>query len=283
MNNDNDELAIPEDTTIVQVEVDAVGAIVRSEVEAQLSAAHRYPRSIKRFLGEAKMMATINRETAEMCIYSLPRGGKNITGPSVRLAEICASAYGNLHIGARVLDAGETDITAQGIAWDLEKNVRVTLETKRRITNKQGRRFDDDMVIVTGNAAASIALRNAIFRVVPKAYVQAIYEAARATAVGEGRTFDDRRAEVVQRLTKLGITQERVLARVNRTALLDVTADDLEVLIGLGTAIKNADVSVDAAFPAPMTAPDPANEGKRMSLGKASQTPAEPQRQPGDD
>jgi recombination protein RecT len=35
--------------------------------------------------------------------------------------------------------------------------------------------------------------------------------------------------------------------------------------------------------PEPMPQPSPANEGKRMSLGKASQTPAEPQRQPGDD
>ena len=49
-------------------------------------------------------MATIDAEVAGSCFYKLSRGGKTIEGPSVRLAEIVASAWGNLKFGARIID-----------------------------------------------------------------------------------------------------------------------------------------------------------------------------------
>ena len=237
------------ETDVERVDTKAVALLNRSEVEAQLDAAHRHPRAVKRFLSEALTLATLTREVAESCIYTLPRAGKAIAGPSVRLAEICASAYGNLHVGARVIDVEDKVIVSQGIAWDLEKNLRVTVEVRRRITDKKGRRFDDDMITVTGNAAASIALRNAIFRVVPRAYVDTIYAKVREAAVGNAMTLADRRAEVVSRLGKIGVPIERVFARLGKVAIEDVGLEDVETLIGLGTAIKAGDLTIDAAFP----------------------------------
>lgn len=273
MNTNDPSTAIqqlPDDDTVVHVEVGAVAAIVKSEVEAQIEAAHRYPRNIKAFLNEAMTLATINQDVAESCIYSLPRGGKMITGPSVRLAEICASAYGNMHIAARVVGAEEREVTAQGVAWDTQKNLRISIENKRRITDRNGNRFQDDMIVVTGNAAASIALRNAIFRVIPRAYVMTIYERARAVAVGSASTLEARRDQVFERLGKLGISQERVLARLAKPGVVDIDLADLEVLIGLGTSIKSGDTSIDDAFPALMVAAPPPvtaeNEGRRISM-----------------
>lgn len=271
-----DALARAEDANVVHVSQSAVSAIVRSEVEAQLDAAHKYRRSISHFLQDAKAMACLSLPIAESCMYSLPRGGKLITGPSVRLAEICASAYGNLQVGARVVDTEDKEIVAQGAAWDMEKNLRATIEVRRRITNKQGRRYDDDMITMTGNAAASIALRNAIFRVIPRAYVDTVYEAAKKVALGGGdqKTFGGRRDEVMLRLQKLGVVKERVLALVERAGVADITMDDLEKLIGLGTAIKNGDATIDEAFPEPTPAPAPAGEdGKRISL-RSKKAPA---------
>jgi hypothetical protein len=156
---------------------------------------------------------------------------------------------------------------AQGGAWDLEKNLRVTVESRRRITNKAGRRYSDDMVVTTGNAAVSIALRNAILRVIPRAYVDTIYAKVRLVAVGDAKTLDARRGEIIGRLAKLGVTADRVLARLGKQGPDDVGVDDLEVLIGLGTAIKNNEMTIEDAFPAPMPAPaSPAEDGKRISL-----------------
>ncbi|MFN8826683.1 MAG: hypothetical protein ACK501_17070, partial [Planctomycetota bacterium] len=47
----------------------------------------------------------------------------------------------------------------------------------RRITGKNGRRYSSDMIGVTGNAACSIALRNAVFRGIPRAFWIDIYDA----------------------------------------------------------------------------------------------------------
>lgn len=291
---DNDaieQMAKAEDAEIVHFQAGAVSAMVRSEVECQLDAAHKYKRSTTRFLQEAKTLATITREVAESCMYSLPRGGKMITGPSVRLAEICASAYGNMQFGSRVLDVEEKEIVALGFCWDMERNNRCAIEARRRITNKYGKRYDDDMITVTGAAAGSVALRNAIFRIIPRAYVDVVYEAAKRTAIGDAKSFGARRDEIMMRLTKLGVSQDRVLLRLGRAGVDDITMDDAEVLIGLGTAIKNGDTTLDEAFPEAAPAPAPAAEdGKRISLkGKKSEPKdepapaAEPEREPGSD
>lgn len=274
-----------ESTKIVRVEAGAVGAIVKSEVEAQLDAAHRYPRSVSRFLKEACSLATVSQEVAESCIYSLPRGGKMITGPSVRLAEICASAYGNLHAGMRVVDVEDANVVGQGVAWDLEKNLRVTLEVRRRITNKHGKRYDDDMITMTGNAACSIAFRNAVFRVIPRAFVTAIYDKIRAVAVGDAKTLDARRLQVIERFEKLGVSRERVLLRLEKKGIEDLGLEDLENLIGIGTAIKNGDATIEQAFPVAAPAPTPqAEEGRRVSMrGNANKPKDEPPREPGAD
>jgi hypothetical protein len=275
MTDDYEALAMPEiDTQIERIDVKAVAILNRSEVEAQLDAAHKYPRSIKKFLVEASSLATLTRDVAESCIYALTRGDKTITGPSVRLAEICASAYGNLHVGARVIDAEDKEIVAQGVAWDLEKNLRVTIEARRRITNKGGKRYNDDMITVTGAAASSIALRNAIFRAIPKSYVNEVYNRARAVAVGDAKTLAARRSEVVARLQKIGVPLDRILPRVGKPAIEDVTLDDVEILIGLGTSIKNNDTSIDEAFPA---ADQTAAKNKKLEEEIMQKAVADPQ------
>lgn len=277
-------LALPDEQVQI-VSEGMAGAIVRSEVEAQLSAAHKYPRSPKRFLQEAITLATLTQDVAEACIYSLPRGGKMIAGPSVRLAEIAASAYGNMQIGARVVNAEEREVVAQGVAWDMEKNLRVTIEARRRITNKHGKRYDDDMIVVTGNAAASIALRNAVFRAIPRAYIEQIYQQVRRVAVGDAKSLVNRRSEVLDRLAKIGVPNDRVFQKLGVKGIEDIGLEQLEVLIGLGTAIKGGEMQLDDAFPAVAPAPAaPAQDGKRISMrgGKGKADPNTGEVKPGD-
>jgi len=251
-----------------------LAALNSSEINAQVALAKRFPRSAVNFMRKAIALATQTRAIAESCIYALPRAGKPIKGPSIRLAEIVASTYQNLHAATRVLEPGSMSITAQGVAWDLENNVRITTEVQRRITNKSGGRYNDDMVLMTGNAAASIALRNAIFRVVPRAYIDQIYDRVLLTAIGKASTFVQRRDEILSRLAKMGATIERVLPVLAIKEVGEITAEHLEVLIGAGTAMRNGDKSVDEMFPAVApqtsggTAPagqQPAQEGRRVS------------------
>jgi hypothetical protein len=162
-----------------------LGQIHRAEIDAQVATARRYPRSVKRFLEEAKAIATLEPEIAATCFYSLPRSGKYITGPSVRLAEIVASCWTNLRTSSRIIEDTGTVVKAEAVCLDLERNNGVCITVSRRVTGKDGRRYNDDMVNVTSNAAVSIASRNAIFKVVPPRFGSTDHDGGHAVRGGK--------------------------------------------------------------------------------------------------
>ena len=236
------------EVTAMSVESGTAALINRSEIDMQISTAHKFPRSIKRFRQEALAMVTLNEQIAESCIYALPRGNKTIEGPSARFAEVVASAWGNCRAGARVVSDQGNFVTAQGIFHDLERNVAITYEVQRRITDSRGRRYNDDMIGVTGNAASSIALRNAILKGVPKAFWDDMYQAARATVMGDFQTLANRRAEAMKAFVALGVKPDQVFAKLGVSGVEDIGLEHLVTLRGLITAIKEGDTTPEQAF-----------------------------------
>jgi hypothetical protein len=233
-----------------------------------VQSAKKYPRSVKAFLVQAEALATVTQQVAMACIYSVPRAGKQLTGPSVRLAEICASAWGNMRIGARIAREEANYIVAQGYAHDLQTNTECSFEVRRRITDRNGKRYSDDMIAVTANAAQAIALRNAVFRVVPKALVDAVFERARLVAVGEQKTLGERRAKMVEYFAKLGVGADKLLGLTGKASVEDMDGEDLLTLHGLANAIKDGTVGVEQAFPAPEQ-PAAKRLADRLGAGKA--------------
>jgi hypothetical protein len=150
-------------------------------------------------------LATLDRESAEESMYALPRGGKPITGPSIRFAEVVKQAYGNCRAAARVVhvDREEKFVEAEGIFHDLETNVATTARVRRRIVDSKGRLYSDDMIIVTGNAACSIALRNAIMGGVPKPLWRRAYEAVQGTIKGDITTLSENRTKALAGVRRL--------------------------------------------------------------------------------
>ena len=244
-------------------EMDAGSSMVsllnRSEIDQQIATAHRFPRSVKRFRDEAMAMVTLNESVAGQCIYALPRDGKTIEGPSARFAEVIASAWGNSRAGARVIDDRGDFVVAQGVFHDLERNVAITYEVQRRITDKQGRRFKTDMIGVTANAACSIALRNAILKGVPKAFWDDMYAEARKVVMGDVKTLANRRADAVALFQRFGVTVEQLCAKLEVAGVEDISLEHLVTLRGLVTAIKEGDTTVEEAFGA-ATPKQPARE-----------------------
>jgi hypothetical protein len=305
----------PDETAAAIVHVDngALATLTKSEIESQLDAAHRYPRSTALFLKEAESMVTLSKAVAQSCMYLLPRGrskSDGIPGPSVRLAEICASAYGNLQVATRILEPTETEAVAQAVAWDAEKNVRMTVEVRRRIIDRYGKRYNGDMVNVTGAAAAAIAKRNAIFAVVPRAFVDVLYAKAKACAVGDAKTLPERRDEVIAWLgkQKKAVSADRVLAVIEKTRVEDIDLEDLERLMALIETCKRGELKVEEAFPIPgaagasggigtgqtleerlaakgaKTAPQATATGQPTTAPAGATTPAPaPAREPGED
>lgn len=249
----------------------AVEAVQRAEVDVQIATAHRFPRRLPNVKQEMMGYATLDQETAESCFYSLPRGNKTIQGPSVRLAEIAASCYGNMRVGSRVISVeaqGETPhVIVQSVCHDLERNIAVTMEKRRRITSKKNRDgsrrpVDEDDINLATNACAAIAFRDAVFKVVPLALVKPVLEAAKRTAIGDQKTLADRRARCVDTFGKMGVAKERVFAVVEKSSIEEIGLPELETLMGLYSAIKDGAIDIDTAFPA-VTAPSNPLEGRK--------------------
>lgn len=226
----------------------ALMALNSSEIDCQIATAKRYPRSLKRFLHEAREMVTLSEEIAGECIYSLPRGGKAIEGPSARFAEVVASAWGNCRAGARVVGEDDRFVTSQGVFIDLQRNVAITYEVKRRITDKYGNKYQDDMIGVTSNAACSIALRNAVLKGVPKAFWRELYEEARRTAIGDVKTLGSRRAAMLEHFGKMGVVPAQIFTLLQIEGEQDITLDQLATLKGMATALKDGDSTVEQMF-----------------------------------
>lgn len=226
----------------------ALSAIVGAEFDMQIATAKRFPRSIKKFQAKATELATLDEATAASCFYAVPRAGKTIKGESIRLAEIAIHAWGNARAGARVTEVGQTHGTVQATAIDLEQNVAVCIEKRFRITNSAGQRYNDDMITVTCNANAARAFRDAVFKIVPRSLLKPVTDAARQVAVGNLKSLGDRRGKALEWFAKIGATQEIILKKLKRAGIQEIDLDDLELLTGLKTAIKEGEITVENAF-----------------------------------
>lgn len=242
-------------------------------VDVQVATAKAYPRSIATFTRRATEMATLTPDIAASCVYALPRDGRTIEGPSARLAEICASAWGNLRIQAGTTGEDERFITGRGEAWDVETNVAIGFEVRRRITNRKGETYNDDMITVTGNAAASIALRNAVFKAIPAAFWKPIYAKCRQVIAGDIKTFAVRRDEMLKLFAVMGVTEQRLCGAIGVKGKADITIDHMVTLTGFYTALKDGDTTIEEAFPegGGLGSPQPAQrKSHQAATGSAS-------------
>ena len=154
-------------------------ALVRAEIDSAIATAHAYPRKMKIVVDNIVTLATMDEATAAECIYALNRGGKAIRGPSIRMAEIIAQTWGNCRVDARVIETDRVnkEIVAEATFHDLQTNSLTKASVRRRISDKHNRLYNPDMIVITGNAACSIARRletgtvwiNEVFAFLPNA------------------------------------------------------------------------------------------------------------------
>jgi hypothetical protein len=234
---------------IIEVpQVEIVSAINRAEVDMQIATAKQFPRDVHSALQRIKTIATLDPSTAEDCFYALRRGGTLIEGVSVRLAEIIAGSWGNLRVQTRIVGNDGKTVTAWGVCHDLETNLAVSVEVKRRITDKNGRTFSEDMQVTTGNAASAIAFRNAVLKVVPKAVTKRVIDEIKQVAIGQSLDLETSRNRMIQYFGKLGVTQQEVLTYCGVKRIEDINTEMVFELRGVANAIKEGTTSVQETF-----------------------------------
>lgn len=256
---------------IIEVkQAEMLQAINRSEVDMQIATAKQYPRDLPTVLNKIETYATMDTETAEDCFYALRRQGADgeaqaIEGLSVRMAEIIASAWGNLRVQTRIIGNDGRFITAQGVCHDLETNVAVSKEVKRRITTRAGRTFSDDMQVVTGNAAASIAFRNAVLAVVPKAVTKKVIASVKQVAMGKAIDLETSRQNAIANYAKAGVTEQMLFEYLGITKKEQIDKEIVFELKALWNAIKEGTTSVQETFVKPQQDKKAAAEAQKKA------------------
>lgn len=244
MSNENEEMVIS------NVDIDSVEE--KASYDIQIATAKKYPRDIQKALNNSILIATMNIETSKSCGYALPRGGKPVQGPSVHLARILLQNWGNVRAEAKIINITHTQIISSAICFDMESNVAVKVEVRRKIISKTGKRFNEDMITMTGNAANAIALRNAVFSVVPRTIVDKVYNATKNMITGDLSTEEKlikyRASKLKYFKNNYGATEEEILNALGVGSINAIRQDKIIVLDGIDQAIKDGDTTADEVF-----------------------------------
>jgi hypothetical protein len=190
-----------------------------AEVQGAILVAKRFPRNEKEAFDKI-LLACQRPSLAESAIYTYARGGTDITGPSIRLAEAMAQAWGNIQFGIRELEQRPGESIMESFAWDVESNVRqVKVFTVRhvRATKKGSYALEDprDIYEMTANQGAR-RVRACILGILPGDIVEAAVEECEATMKAKADTGPDALKKLVEAFGKFSVTREQIEARIQR-------------------------------------------------------------------
>ena len=259
------------DNEIIEVnQSEMLSAINRAEVDMQISTAKQYPRDVDAVLNKISTYATMDKETAEDCFYVLRRkdaSGQDtvIEGLSVRMAEIIAGAWGNLRVQTRIVGNDGRMITAQAVCHDLETNFAVSKEVKRSIVTKKGYTYSQDMQVVTGNAAASIAFRNAVLTVIPKAVTKRIINEVKQVALGHSIDLETSRQNIIGYFGKLGVSQQQLFDYLGISKVEEIDKRRVFELRATANAIREGTTTVQETFVRPAVEAKKQVEGEKAA------------------
>ncbi len=232
------------------VSIGALATLQRVEIDQQVATAKAYPRNVPKLKAELTALVTMDEDTADDCIYALPRGQKHIKGPSARFADALISYWGNARSGAFITQVNfeEKFVEAIGSFQDVERNVIRQRRVRRPIVTSRGQIYNTDMINMTGNAACVIAERNAILNGIPKSLWSGAYEQAFALVAGTTKTLGEKLARAEKAFTLMGITMEQVLEKLQRQDISKIVPDDIVTMRGMLTALKTGEETVETIF-----------------------------------
>lgn len=187
------------------------------EVQASLIIAKKFPRD--EGAAHGKIIKACQRvNLADAGIYTYARGGTDISGPSIRLAEAIAQYWGNLDFGWRELERRGNTSVIQAYAWDKESNTRreMTFEVKHIRNTKKGSYALKDERDIYENCANNAArrMRACILALIPGDVVEEAVDACEST-IARALTPDNIQ-KLVNAFDQRGVNVKMIEARIQR-------------------------------------------------------------------
>lgn len=265
------EMTLAQAGSLVQT-AGAAGAMTSTreaqEVQAAVFMAKRFPRNEDE--ARARILRACKRPgLAGKAIYSYPKGGQKISGPSVRLMEAIAQSWGNIQSGVVELEQREGESTCMAYCWDIETNTRECkiFTVKHAISTKTGMKVltdPRDIYELVANQGAR-RKRACILNIIPGDIVDEAIEACNKTlAGGNQRPLIDRLRELTDRFMTYYSVPLSSIEKYFGYPLNVFTEMDGAELAGIYTALRDGAAKREDYFQLPKVAAneDTADAGK---------------------
>lgn len=236
----------------VEIEVQRATA----EVVSSVLAAQMTPRNIMQIKRDV-LAACADSDLASQAFWEYQRGGNNLSGVSIRLAEELALHYGHLEWGFILHprhDPAATETTVEAFCWDKQKNnrkvIRWSVEHKRYYSNAPAKILNDPRdVWETIASSAQRRTRDCILAAMPRAVVQPAINACRATleriSTNVGAAMAD---AVAQFAVHFGITQDVIEQSIGHSVAL-ASEEDVIALHTIFTRLMEGESKAEDVFP----------------------------------
>lgn len=197
---------------------------VAQEVQAAMVVAKKFPRDEPAALARIEK-ACCRPRLAELSQYHFPRGKEEISGPTIRLAEVLAQGWGNLDYGTIEIEQRPGESLMMAYCWDLETNLRSTMlfVVPHVREKKSGNALTQialegarDIYEVTANMAAR-RKRACILNVIPRDVQDLAIDLCNQTLAADFN--DEKRDKMIAAFQNdFGVTVEQLEAFIGRRA-----------------------------------------------------------------
>jgi hypothetical protein len=213
----NAPIATTPQTSQAMIEVEQQRAM--AEVQSAIVLAKKFPRNHVEAVDRI-MLACQRPGLAEQALYSYARGGTEITGPSIRLAEAAAQNWGNLQYGIKELEQRLGESTVEAFCWDMETNVRqvkVFQVKHERHTKKGSYALSDprDIYELTANQGAR-RLRACILGIIPGDIIEAAVSQCEQTLKAKADTSPEALKRLVEAFLSFKVSKDQIEKRIQR-------------------------------------------------------------------
>lgn len=236
----------------------AMAARTVAEIQAQVFMAKQFPRDENQ--ARARILRSCQRPgLASKAIYTYPKGGQRVSGPSIRLAEAMAQAWGNLDFNTIILEQRETESVCLSYCWDVETNTRASRSfiVPHKISTKNGEKVLTDPREIYELAANQGArrLRACILSIIPGDIVDEAIDACNKTLSGNSKKpLIDRLRELADRFMTYYSVPLRSIEQYFGYPLDSFTEMDGADLAGIYTALRDGAAKREDFFQLPKVA-----------------------------
>lgn len=229
-------------TESTELAVSSAQEMARAEIESSITIARKFPRDESQAF--ARLMKSCKRPSfAKGVEYSYPRGGKQIHGPSVKVAREAARLWGNLRHGLEIVRDDEDSRQIRGYAWDVETNVKVSAEHEFRkliFRKKDGwiKPDERDLRELT-NKHGAILQRNCLLQILPPDLIEdAVNESLMTMRDDDAKDPEGARKRLIMAFESLNISP-KMLSKYLGHPVDELQPEGVEELRGIFASIKD--------------------------------------------